>query len=54
MDKKNLVTLRSSATYQIEFTYDGEKTFIPPLGILKDVDKTKLGELPKNVRIVRQ
>ena len=50
----NLVTLRSSASYQIEFEYDGQKTFIPPLGKIKNVDKTLLGPLPKAVRIVKQ
>ena len=54
MDKKNLVTLRSNATYPVEFVYNGEKTFIPPLGLLKDVDKTKIENLPKTIRIVRQ
>ena len=50
----NLVTLRSSASYQIEFLYDGQKTFMPPLGRIKDVDKSLLGPLPKAIRIVKQ
>ena len=50
----NLVTLRSTASYQIEFVYNGEKTFIPPLGRIKNVDKTLLGPLPKAIRIVKQ
>ena len=50
----NLVTLRSSASYQIEFEYDGQKTFIPPLGTVQNVDKTLVEGLPKTVRIVRQ
>ena len=52
--KKDLITLRSSATYPVEFIYNGEKTFIPPLGTLHNVDKNLIGDLPKNVRIVRQ
>ena len=52
--KKDLVTLRSNATYPVEFTYNGEKTFIPPLGTVQNVDKTLVEGLPKTVRIVRQ
>ena len=59
MDKKsfnphNYVTLRSNATYPVEFEYNGEKTFMPPLGKIQNVDKTLLGPLPKAIRIVKQ
>lgn len=50
----SLVTLRSNASYQIEFEYDGQKTFMPPMGKIKNVDKSLLGPLPKAIRIVKQ
>lgn len=51
--KSQIVTLRSNATYPIMITYKGENTFIPPLGVLENVNKNDLGNLPKCVRIVK-